>query len=102
MVGKRPGERRVLEPAQPGRVAVVFAAAEVMQLVRRYPLALVIGEKHVAVWADVDTVGRPQADGPRLQLPVRTDLHRPAAPRGLRLVVAGEADVEGDEEVAVA
>ena len=82
-------------------MAIEFAAANLMQCVRRDPFALVIREKQVAVGAEVDAVGRAQADGPRLQLPVRADLDAPTSPRGFRLVVAGEADIERDEKIAV-
>src|SRR5262249_890298 len=42
LVGDLVGEARLADPAQAGRVAVVFAFADVVHLARRHPFALVI------------------------------------------------------------
>src|SRR5262249_32179886 len=55
---ERVGERRLLDPAQAGGVAVVFAFLDVVQFVGRDPLALVVGVEQVAVRADLYALGR--------------------------------------------
>src|SRR5262249_26942037 len=95
------GERRLLDPAQPGGGAGIVAFADVLELARRHPLALVVGVEQVAVRAGGDAGGRAQAGGEGLEFALRRDLDAPAAPGRLGLVAAAEADVERHEEVAL-
>ena len=90
-----------LGPREAGGMAGEIAGLEVRDFAGADPFALIVGVKEFAVRGKGDAVGGPQSVGERFHAAgLGVDLDAPAAPRGLGLVAAAEADVQGNEEVA--
>ena len=84
-----------------GRVALEGSGAQPLQGGGAVPHALVVGVEHVTLAVGADAAGRTDAGRDGDELAVRGDLGAPAAPRGVGMERAGQAEDGPDVAVLV-